>query len=106
MYVSVYVTAADKAEAERIARMLVEEKLAACVNYFPCRSLYRWQGSIEEEEEYVLVCKTQKALYGQLQKKVRAIHSYDLPAIVAFDITEGEPEYLKWINDETAKERE
>ena len=104
MYVSVYVTAADDQEAERIARALVSEKLAACVNYFPCRSFYRWRGTIEVAAEYVLFCKTRKALFGRLKEKIKEIHSYDVPAIVAFDIVEGENEYTRWIDTETTEE--
>ena len=103
MYISVYVTAADEEEAERIARTLVEERLAACINYFPCKSMYRWLGNIEEAAEYVLTCKTRKALFGRLKEKIKEIHSYDVPAIVAFDIVECESEYGRWIEDETAQ---
>jgi periplasmic divalent cation tolerance protein len=104
MYVSVYITAANADEAERIATTLVHERLAACVNFFPCRSIYRWQGSIEQAGEFCLLCKTKKALFEKLQSRVKAIHSYDVPAIVAFDILEGEPEYLRWIDEVTSGE--
>lgn len=104
MYVSVYVTAADGEEAERIARTLVGERLAACVNYFPCTSTFRWKGTVEKAEEYVLLCKTRKALFDRLEEKVKEIHSYDVPAIVAFEITEGERKYVRWIEDETDRE--
>lgn len=101
MYISIHVTAAGADEAERIARALVEEKLVACVNYFPCRSIYRWQGTIEHDDEYVLICKTTRALYDRVQNRIKEIHSYDMPAIVACDIVRGEGEYLQWISDET-----
>ena len=104
MYISVHVTAANAEEAERIARTLVEEKLAACVNYFPCRSIYRWQGDIEQEDEYILLCKTKRDLYEKLQSRVIEIHSYDVPAIVAFDISRGESDYLRWIAAQTDEE--
>ncbi|MFQ6092406.1 MAG: divalent-cation tolerance protein CutA [bacterium] len=101
MYVTVYVTVADSGEAERIARTLVEERLAACVNFFPCRSVYRWKGEIEEAAEYVLICKTQKSLFRRLKSKVKELHSYEVPAIVAFDIVEGHGQFLRWIGDTT-----
>ena len=101
MYLSVYVTAASAEEAERIAGILVEEKLAACVNYYPCRSVYRWQGAVERGDEYILVCKTKKALYDRLQSRIKEVHSYAVPAIVAMDICDGDTEYLNWIEDET-----
>lgn len=103
MYVTVYVTAADDDEAERIARTLVEERLAACVNFFPCRSVYQWKGNIEEAAEYVLICKTQKSVFPRLERRVKEIHSYEVPAIVAFDIVEGNSEFLKWIDDSTTE---
>ena len=101
MYVTVYITAGNEGEAERIARTMVEEKLAACVNFFPCRSIYRWKGKVEEDSEYVLICKTKKRIYRRLQKRVKEIHSYDLPAITAFDIVEGDGEFLQWVGDST-----
>ncbi|UCE18656.1 MAG: divalent-cation tolerance protein CutA [Gemmatimonadota bacterium] len=103
MYVTVYITAGNKEEAERIARTAVEENLAACVNFFPCRSVYRWKGKVVEESEYILICKTEKRLFQQLRKRVREIHSYDVPAIVAYDIVEGEDEFLQWVSDATGK---
>jgi len=104
VYISVYITAADADEAERIAMALVEERLAACVNFFPCRSVYRWTGSLEQSGEYVLLCKTRQALLARLQERVKAIHSYEVPAIVAFRIPGGDPDYLKWIEEETSDE--
>ena len=101
MYLSVYITTANSEEAERIARTVVEERLAACVNFFPCRSIYRWKGKIEEDSEYVLICKTKKRLFQQLRKRLREIHSYDVPAIVAYDIVDGEGEFLQWVSDST-----
>jgi periplasmic divalent cation tolerance protein len=101
VYVTVYITAGNEEEAERVARTVVEEKLAACVNFFPCRSVYRWKGKIEEDSEYVLICKTERGLFQQLQKRVREVHSYDVPAIVACDIVEGEGDFLQWVSDST-----
>ena len=101
MFVTVYMTAANGEEAERIAQTLVEEKLAACANFFPCRSVYRWKGEVEKESEYVLICKTKRSIFQQLQQKVKEIHSYDVPAIVTYDIVEGSSEFLKWVGDST-----
>lgn len=89
-------------EAERIARTLVEDRLAACVNIVPqVRSIYRWEGKITNDEESLLICKTTSARFAQLQEKVRKIHPYSCPEIVALDVKEGFSDYLNWVNRET-----
>ncbi len=101
--VSVYVVAADDAEADRIASALVEERLAACVNILgPVRSVYRWNGSVERADEVAMIVKSTRALFDRLASRVRELHSYDTPAIVAWDITAGDTRYLDWIAAETA----
>ena len=98
----VYVTAADAAEATRIARAVVDERLAACANLFTgMRSIYRWQGEIAEDEEAVLILKTREALLEPLIARVTALHSYDCPCVVAWPLQAGNPPFLHWIAEQT-----
>jgi periplasmic divalent cation tolerance protein len=100
--VSVYIVAADMEEAERIAEALVGERLAACVNILGAvRSVYRWRGAVERAEEVALIAKTVEGLFDSLAARVRALHSYDTPAIVAWPIVAGDAAYLDWIGAET-----
>jgi periplasmic divalent cation tolerance protein len=99
MYLSVYITCANKEEAGKIAEILVTEKLAACVNYFPVNSVYIWKGKLEKDSEYALLCKTRKENFNKIKKRVSEIHSYEVPAILAFEIVDGNEEFLKWIDD-------
>ncbi|RLJ68089.1 divalent-cation tolerance protein CutA [Sulfurisoma sediminicola] len=88
----------DAAAARTLADHLVGEHLAACVNILaPCRSVYRWQGVVEEAEEVPLLIKTTAARYGELEAAIRARHPYELPEIVAVPIAHGLPAYLGWI---------
>ena len=100
--ISVYIVAADTAEAEFIAEALVAERLAACVNILGnIRSVYRWQGAVEHAEEVAIIAKTTEAVFDKLAARVRALHSYDTPAIVAWPIVAGDAAYLDWIGAET-----
>ena len=100
--VSVYIVAADIAEAERIAEALVAERLAACVNILGgVRSVYRWQGAVERADEIAMIAKTTESLFDKLATRVRALHSYATPAIVAWPIVAGDAAYLDWIAAET-----
>ena len=100
--VSVYMIAADSAEASRIAESLVEDRLAACVNILGVvRSVYRWRGQVEHAREVALLAKTRESLLAQLTARVRELHSYATPAIVAWPILAGHPDYLDWISAET-----
>ncbi len=95
---SVYVTAADADEARRIGRALVEENLAACVNVLPGHTaIYRWEGKLEEGAEGAFLAKTTAGRFEELRSRVRALHSYDLPCIVAFPAETGDPEFLDWV---------
>jgi periplasmic divalent cation tolerance protein len=96
-----YVTCPSLEEAETIARRLVEERLAACGNLLPgMRSVYRWQGSIHEAEETVLILKTSAALLPRLTQRVLELHSYTCPCVAALPVTGGNPAYLDWIAGE------
>lgn len=98
----VYITAADGAEASRLARALVEERLAACANVLPGhRAFYWWQGKLEEGEEGALIVKTRRALLDALTARVKALHSYSVPCVVALPIQGGNPDYLRWLAEET-----
>jgi periplasmic divalent cation tolerance protein len=100
--VSVYIVTADMAEAERIAEALVQDRLAACANILGAiRSVYRWQGKVERADEIAMIAKTTSVLFDRLAERVRALHSYDTPAIVAWPIVAGDAAYLDWIRDET-----
>ena len=95
---SVYVTAADADEARRIGRTLVEENLAACVNVLPGHTaIYRWEGKLEEGAEGAFLAKTTAARFGALRARVRALHSYALPCVVAFPAETGDAEFLDWV---------
>jgi periplasmic divalent cation tolerance protein len=99
----VYVTAPSLAEAESLARLAVEGRLAACANILPgMRSLYWWQGALESAEEVVLLLKTSEALVPALTKALTEAHSYDCPCVVALPIVQGNPDFLRWIEAETA----
>jgi periplasmic divalent cation tolerance protein len=98
----VYATAADAAEAERIGRAIVSERLAACANVLPgMRSIYWWQGKMEEAAEAVLILKTTRERVAALVARVRALHSYDCPCIEALEVADGNPEFLAWVERET-----
>lgn len=99
----VYVTCADMAQAETLGRSLVERRLCACVNLLPgMRSLYWWQGKVEEGSEVVLIAKAREALLERFTQAVKAGHSYEVPCVVALPILGGNPDFLQWIHDETA----
>ena len=92
-----YITYTDLDEARRIGRALVDEGLAACVNIRAHETIYRWQGAIEQGPEAALLAKTTRAAYPALEARVRALHSYSLPCIVAWTIDAGLPGFLDWV---------
>jgi periplasmic divalent cation tolerance protein len=98
--VSVYVTFANAAEAECIGRTLVEERLAACVNILgPCRSIYRWQGKVEEAEEVAAIFKTGADQADLLIRRLAELHSYDVPAAVVWPIADALESYRSWVEN-------
>ncbi|MBC8304500.1 MAG: divalent-cation tolerance protein CutA [Pelagibacterales bacterium] len=98
----VYITAPGEEEAAGLARALVEAKLAACVNMVSnIRSIYSWQGKIEDDKELLMIVKTQRHLFDRLAAKVKEIHSYDVPEIIALPIVGGSPDYLRWLQEST-----
>ncbi len=90
--------------AEHIAQQLVTDKLAACVNILPeIKSIYTWQGKIECSKEVQLIIKTKAALFTELCLRINQLHPYDVPEIIALDITQGDHPYLQWINESLNK---
>jgi len=101
----VMTTAPDADTAQKIARALVERRLAACVNILaPCQSVYNWQGAVEDSNEVPMLIKTTAARYGALEAAITAIHPYEVPEIVALPLSHGLPEYLGWVVAETHHE--
>lgn len=101
-YISVYITIASMAEAETVARALVDERLAACVNILPSvRSIYRWQGHVEASDEIALIAKSRKALFARIEDRVKELSSYACPCIVAWTIEGGYQPYLDWVGQQT-----
>jgi periplasmic divalent cation tolerance protein len=103
-FVVVLVTAGSAEEAQRIGRALVAEQLAGCVNVVgPIRSIYRWQGAVEEAEERLLIIKARAADLATLEARVRALHSYDVPEVLALPVTAGSEDYLAWLAGATVR---
>ncbi len=104
-YIVVFVTTDSEAEAETIAKALVEEHLAACVNIIsPIRSFYRWQGRIADDREWLLMIKTRANVFDALATRVHTLHSYEVPEVIALPILAGAQGYLDWIQQETRGE--
>jgi uncharacterized protein involved in tolerance to divalent cations/8-oxo-dGTP pyrophosphatase MutT (NUDIX family) len=102
-FLVIFVTVGSAAEGDRLARALVEERLAACVNRLPSvQSVYRWEGKVEESAEELLVIKTRKILFPALEKRVRELHSNTVPEIIALPIIAGSEPYLNWLEEQTA----
>ncbi len=94
----VLTTASSEEEARKIARHLVEHRLAACVNLAAqVASIYRWHGEIEEAREWLLIVKTTAAAFGQVREAISELHSYELPECICLTIEDGSPAYLQWI---------
>jgi len=92
----------DRAAAERLADLLVAGNIAACVNILaPCRSVYRWKGAVQHDEEHPMLIKTTSERYAALEAAIRANHPYELPEIVAVPIERGLAAYLQWVEEET-----
>ena len=97
-FLVVYVTAPAGEEAQRLAGALVQEKLAACVNRIPgVESTYTWEGRVERDTEDLLIVKTRADLFDRLKERVRALHGYDVPEIIAVPIVQGSESYLEWM---------
>ena len=99
--VMIYITCKDEDEAVEISRALLDKRLVACANMFPVRSLYRWEGKMEDEGEVAVLYKSRAELAGRVTEEIRALHSYDVPCIEVVKVEGGNPDYLKWVGDET-----
>ncbi len=94
-------TCASAEEAERLARRVIDDRLAACVNVLsPVRSFYRWKGEIEDSAEWLLIIKTTRDKFDALRAALESAHTYEVPEVIAIPIVEGSPNYLSWIERE------
>lgn len=99
-YIMVLTTTESKKEADKIAESLIEENLGACVQvHGPIKSTYRWEGKVVKNEEWMCFVKTRKDKYDDIEKKIKDIHSYENPEIIAFPIIEGSQEYMGWLDE-------
>jgi periplasmic divalent cation tolerance protein len=99
----VLVTAPSRKEAEQIGQAAVRKKLAACTTIIPSvTSIFRWKGKVEKSRETLLILKTTQRRYAELAKMVRSMHSYEVPEVIALNITQGLPRYIAWVKHETA----
>jgi periplasmic divalent cation tolerance protein len=98
----VLTTAGSPQEAEKIARALVERRLAACVNIIPqIQSVYRWKEKIEQETEWLLIIKTRLNIFDSVRDAIKELHAYDLPECVMLDVSDGSEAYLNWVSENT-----
>jgi periplasmic divalent cation tolerance protein len=103
--IAVFITAPSKEEASRLADLLVERKLAACVQILPAmESVYRWQGKLERQKEILLIAKTVNSKFAELEREVRAVHSYETPEIVAVPLTALSEPYRQWLEASVTSE--
>lgn len=102
----VFVTTASSLEASRIAEALVSERLAACVNIVESiQSIYRWEGKVTRDNEALMIIKTTSRRYADLERRVKELHSYTTPEVIAVRIERGSESYLKWLRESTTLER-
>jgi len=106
MFSIVYITAGDMEEAKTIGRKLVEERLAACANIFPITSIFRWKDKIEEAHEFGIIVKTKSEKVKDIEKRVKEIHSYEVPCVISLKIDEGSADYIKWIDESVEEQHE
>lgn len=103
----VFSTCSGAEEAEKLARALVEERLAACVSIVPgLQSIYRWRGQIESSSEHLLMIKTRRDLMPSLRAAFERLHSYEVPELLALSVIDGAPAYLEWLDRELAQKSE
>jgi periplasmic divalent cation tolerance protein len=103
---AILTTTGTEEQALSIARALVAERLAACVNIIgPVRSVYRWRYAIEDDREFLLLIKTRATLYMKVERRVRELHTYEVPEVIALSLDRGSPPYVQWLLDSTGTER-
>jgi len=99
-FIMVYVTTSNKVEAEKIAQTLLQERLIACANIVgPVSSHFHWKGKVDSQEEFLMILKSRADLFGVLESRVRALHSYEVPEVIAVPIVDGSKGYLDWMNE-------
>ena len=99
----VLITLASREEADRIARRLVEDRLAACVTIVPqVRSIFMWEQKLSQEDEVLLMVKSRRALFAQLAEAVKRLHSYSVPEIIALPVVMGSADYIRWVSESTS----
>lgn len=101
MYSIAMSTAPSREVATSLARALVDQRLAACVNVIPCTSVYRWEGEVQQEEEHLMVIKTRRTYIDDIRDLLEREHPYDLPELVSVEVEDGSAPYLKWMRDAT-----
>lgn len=100
-FIQVFTTTDKKEEAEKITKVLVEKRLAACVQIIgPIESTYWWNGNIETAKEWLILIKSEKRLYKEIERVIKENHSYQVPEILAVPVTAGNPDYLRWLKNE------
>jgi periplasmic divalent cation tolerance protein len=101
-FIVVLVTVGSRNEGERVGRPLVEEGLAACVNILgPVHSIYKWKGAVNYDDEHLLIIKSRRAAFPDVEARVRALHSYDVPEVIALPLAAGSTPYLEWLQQST-----
>lgn len=105
-YVQVLTAVGTKEEAQQIARALVEHSLAACVQIIGPINSYRWQGAVEESEEWLCLIKSTRARYAQIEATIQARHSYETPEILAVPVVDGSADYLRWLDASVVSEED
>lgn len=98
--IKIYATFGSEGEAEKISRILLEEKIIVCANFFLIKSMYRWKGKIEGSDETAALLTTKKDNWDKVKNRIKELHSYDVPAIIRIE-ADADDDYLKWIFDET-----
>lgn len=96
-----YVTTSSESEAEQISQQLINSHMVACANYFPIKSMYYWDGTLQKTEEYALILKTQASKVDEVITEITSLHSYEVPCIVTYKINKGHQEFLEWVVTET-----
>jgi len=99
---AVCTTCVNKKEAQKIAKILIEKKLAACAVMFPVKSVYQWKGKLEQSKEYVLLVKALNENFKKIEIEIKKHHSYKLPCILGFDVSKYSKDYFKWVREQTS----
>jgi periplasmic divalent cation tolerance protein len=100
-FIIVYTTTGSEEDAEKIAETLVSERLAACVQYTRIKSVYTWKGKVNKDDEFLIAVKTKRKLYKAVEKRIKELHPYECPEIIAVPIVSGGRDYLAWVSENT-----